>query len=322
MFEKQNDINAIIEKLSFLKNKVELSNPLNLTDVNIIAENFYRDLLNLIFGYELSNINIVTQNAASIDLGDLKNNVAIQVTSTSALKKTKETVTKFIEKKLCNQYKRLIIFNIVNKATHKEKAIGDPNIFELNTQKDIWDISDLIKEINDLDTARVKEIRKFLDKEIRFLETQAVSKEIKTFIALIEYLSDENQPAAGNGFIEEPDPDRKINSRFSDHSEFLKTQYQDLYVEYGQVLNDVSQQSDIGFTRVRRLGLHLKKLSDTVLTEKHGNAIIALETLVESFCDILKRASLEYDESAVRFFLVDQLIRCNVFPNKEVCENE
>ena len=89
MIERQTHTNKIIELLSFLKNKVELSNPINLTDVNIYSENFYRDFLNLLYGYKLQNINIIEQNAAAIDLGDEEKKIAFQVTSTSDFSKTK-----------------------------------------------------------------------------------------------------------------------------------------------------------------------------------------------------------------------------------------
>ena len=69
------DMDRITEILSYLKSQVELSNPNNFTDINIYAENFYRDLLNLILGYELKNINMVESNSAAIDLGDEKTNL-------------------------------------------------------------------------------------------------------------------------------------------------------------------------------------------------------------------------------------------------------
>jgi hypothetical protein len=70
---------SIIKSLSWLSVQVEVNNRLNLTDINIHSENFYRDLLNLAFGYNLVNINIIDANAAAIDLGDEKNRFAIQV---------------------------------------------------------------------------------------------------------------------------------------------------------------------------------------------------------------------------------------------------
>ena len=194
---------------------------------------------------------------------------------------------------------------------------GDQATYQLATKEDIWDITDLIKDINNLSLERIKEIYAFLNNEIRFTSDSTLAKEIHTFMSLIGYISDESQPSAGNGFLEAPDPNRKIYKRFADYSGFLTKEYQDLYTEYGQVLTDVIQQSDIGHTRIRRLGLHLKITSDNVLTSCNGDAKKGLEALVEKYRDILSNNRVEYDESAIKFFLVDQLIRCNVFPNKE-----
>jgi hypothetical protein len=317
MFERQNHINTIIERLTFVKTKVELSNPLNLTDVNIISENFYRDLLNLIYGYSLININITEPNASSIDLGDEGNRIAIQVTSTSNITKTRKTVASFITKGLYEKYDRLLILNIASKSTHQERHLGESEKYQLDTKEDIWDIADIIKDINNITGVEgIKKISKFLTAEIKLNIDYALAKEITTFISLITYLSDEEQPSAGNGFLEAPDPDGKINRRFADHSAFLITQYQDLVTEYGQVLKDVIDHSDIGHTRIRRLGLYLKQTSDSVLTECDGDVVLALSALVKQYSVPLSQSGAEYDESAIRFFLVDQLIKCNVFPNK------
>lgn len=317
MMERQNFTNKIIDLLSFLQAKVELSNLINLTDTNIHSENFYRDFLNLVYGYKLQNINIIEPNAVAIDLGDDENKLAIQVTSTSAISKTKKTVTAFIKKKLYEKYDLLIILNITTKANHREDFIGDKETYKLDTKNDIWDKSKLIKDIYDLPLDHIRKICAFLKDEIKFAPDLTLAKEIQTIMSLIGYLSDESQPSAGNGFIEAPDPDGKINKRFADHSEFLTKEYQNLYIEYGEVLTDVMQQSDLGHTRIRRLGLHLMITSDSILNSCNGDARKALEELVEKYKSILSDNGIEYDESAIKFFLVDQLIRCNVFPNKK-----
>lgn len=56
---------------------VEHSSSLNLQDMNVHAENFFRDFLNLALGFDLKNINIIEKNARAIDLGDADARVAI-----------------------------------------------------------------------------------------------------------------------------------------------------------------------------------------------------------------------------------------------------
>jgi hypothetical protein len=314
---RQDLMDNIIEKLTFVKAKVEVSNPLNLTDVNIISENFYRDLLNLVFGYRLKNINKIVQNAASIDLGDEDNKICFQVTSTSTLTKSKKTVDGFIAKNYHEKYDRLVILNIVSKSKHQDPKIGDAAKYELNTKDDIWDVSSLLKEIGDKDDIdEIQAISDFLDKEIKFEAKHSLAKEIVTFMSLITYLSDEAQPAAGTGYMDKPDPDGKIYKRFSDHAGFLTKEYQDLYTEYGLVLKDVLQQADMGQARIRRLAMHLKNESDKVLTDTNDDPKKALNVLMVKYEDVLKQKGSLFDLTAIRFFLLDQLIACNVFPNK------
>ena len=90
----------ISKYLGILESQVQLRNSLNLLDINIHAEQFYRILLNKIFGYELVNLNFETGNAAAIDLSDKTRGIAFQITSNNSLKKINETVDKFYDNKL------------------------------------------------------------------------------------------------------------------------------------------------------------------------------------------------------------------------------
>ena len=321
--KSQEYLNAIIERLTFLRMKVSLSNPLNLTDINIVSENFYRDFFNLLYGYDLLNINIVETNAAAIDLGDEKKKIAFQITATPDLSKTKKTVTSFTKKELYKKYDRLIILNITEKTNHRDKTVSHTLDYSLDTDDDIWDISDLIKDINDLQIDRLKEIYDFLESHIKFNNDANVilSTEVQTFLALITYLSDEKQLSAGQGIIDEPDPKGKINERFSNHADFLKNEYGRLYEEYGKILEEIEIQADIGSTKIRRVGLKLSNLSDQILSKNNGNPELALNELIEHHKNLLAENLIGYDESAIKFFLLDQLIRCNVFPNKEAIKH-
>ena len=54
--------------LNILKGEIKDSGKLNLLDINIHAEDFFRDLLNLIYGWQLQNMNQWNLNAAGGDL--------------------------------------------------------------------------------------------------------------------------------------------------------------------------------------------------------------------------------------------------------------
>jgi hypothetical protein len=297
---------------------VAASNKLNLTDVNNFSEDFYEQLLNLVYDYKLKNANHFVPNAAAIDLIDLSNKISVQVTSTSSLKKTTTTVTKFIEHKLFNKYDQLVIFNIVKKSKHKEKNIGNDK-FSIDTENDIWDINDVLKDIKYLtDIKKIKAIRDFLIEELQDQPDSTLPNEVNTILAMIEMLSNEKHPDAGNGFIEDPDPDNKIHGRFADHALYLTNRYYDLYLEYGKVLVAINKESDIGSQALRRAGTYLKGISDEILTKCHGNPESALDELVGSFKNQLSNLGFTFDACAAEFYIVDQLIKCNVFPNRKV----
>lgn len=135
---------------------------------------------------------------------------------------------------------------------------------------------------------------------------------------MIEMLSNGKHPDAGSGFLEDPDPENKIYDRFSDYSEFLTNRYCDLYIEYGKILSTIYDQSDIGAQALRKAGTYLKGYSDDILNKCHGDPKEALKLLVKNFENHLSSNGFSFDSGAAEFYIVDQLIKCNVFPNKQV----
>ncbi|MGB0087076.1 MAG: SMEK domain-containing protein [Rhodomicrobiaceae bacterium] len=308
---------AIINALTALKARVELSNSLNLTDINVHAEEFYREFLNLLLGYQLVNMNIVDQNFPAIDLGDEIEPIAIQVTATATLDKVRKTVRTYGDKKLNDRYGRLVILNIGAPIEHRAQVLSGNNGVALCTKRDIWTIKDLLKCAQSRDIPQLQRLKDFLTQQITPLQPEPIPKEIETFLRLIEILSDDVAQPDAETFNEEPDPNGKINERFATHADFLKTLYTDLYKEYGATYQAAMISADLGHARIRRLGLHLKHRSDTLLQKAKGNPREAFDMLVAEYSSRLACAETPYDEMAIMFFLVDQLIRCNVFPNKE-----
>ena len=91
-------ISQISDKLSFLQLLITNRNSLNLMDINIHAENFYRDLLNLLEeGSNYINTNFNVQNAAYIDLIDIDQKKAIQVTSQNDSLKITKSIKGFFQ---------------------------------------------------------------------------------------------------------------------------------------------------------------------------------------------------------------------------------
>lgn len=316
--QRQADIEFIMSQCAYLRNLIEASAALNLNSINVVAENFFRDLLNLLLCYNLQNLNCILQNSAAIDLGDSELRFCVQVTATSEKAKLAKTVNKFVEKGLHQAYDRLVILIATKKKKYQAATISDPaGVYTLDVKKDVWDWDQIFKLTNDLPLGRLQEIRGFIEKEISVAQTKLPTNEVSTFISLMLLLSDETHADAGKGVLKAPDPDKKVEGRFSDHADYLKDQYTTYYAEYGLVLESAMSSGTLGTARLRRLGLHLATKSDQLLNACGGDPKAALEQLVEFYQKELQSHGKCADQGAIRFFMLDQLIKCHVFPMKE-----
>lgn len=106
--------------MSILNSYIEYNGKLNLHDVNIFAESFMCDLLNIIFGFELINENNSRVNNPGYDLISEKDKCIIQVSSTKEPAKIIKTFT------ILNDYieERKVWKNLLNRIREeKEKNI-------------------------------------------------------------------------------------------------------------------------------------------------------------------------------------------------------
>lgn len=317
VLRREEDIRFIIDRCSVLRNVIESSSAMNMTTINIVSENFFRDLLNLLMGLSLKNLNAILGNAAAIDLGDKRSKLCIQVTATPGKPKITKTVNKFTEHDLQDQYDRLVIFVATKKIKYRGDTVTDENNkYKLDIKKDVWDWKDIYDRANNLTSPRLSELRQFIEDNIVVAPRKVPVKEVSTFIDLMEILSDETHIEAGKGKLTEPDPDNKIQKRFSEHSDYLLDEYGSYYPEYGAVLEETLAKGDLGAARVRRLGLHLRTKSNELLNTYNNDPKKALDALVQFYLNALQESGKNSDEGAVRFFMLDQMIKCHVFPNE------
>lgn len=163
--EIKNTISAITFYLNSMQTEVELANTLGLYDIDIIIEDFYCGLLNLLYDYELENKNKEDKNAAAIDLYDSKRKIAVQVTARNDRNKINETIDMFINKKLYKEYERLLIVFSKDKP-NITKPFDTKGFFHFNPKSDILDKKDLINHIKTLDTQKIKAVSDYIESEV------------------------------------------------------------------------------------------------------------------------------------------------------------
>lgn len=312
---KEAYLKIITSALSALSFEVEYRNSINLYDINIIAEDFFKDFLNMLYGYNLINFNILDKNTAAIDLGDTNARIAIQVTSDNSSTKIDKTLKKFIEKKLYNQYDRLL-FLLLTKKKKYTKTFDTQGKFTFDKKFDIIDNNDLIQHINCKDTDQLFQISNFLNKEILLnvdRERRRQANEVETIIDLVEYLSkNKSKPKDNNNSI--TDPEQKINRRFKKYAEFLNNIYISLVSVYSEAVKLAKNELGIDEVKSFLIGVYLKDVSNNFLEKANGNPKEALENLTIYFKEQLSVSGKEYDVMAIKFYLISETIKCNVFP--------
>lgn len=314
---KEQYLKIIANNLAILVREVELRNSISLFDINIIAEDFYKDFLKLIYGYNLTNLNIIEKNTSAIDLVDKEKKIAIQVTSDNSSTKITETIDKFIEKKLYNQYEKLQFLILTNKKKYTKTFITK-SLFSFEKDTDIFDHTDLMQHIKAKGTPELKEIVDFLDQELSYKVLEKKKKqanEVETIIALIEYLTSNKAISDKKMKPSFTDPEHKINKRFQKYSEALKSLYIDLLTLYDFALKQAYETLGLDDAKSFAISLYLKDISDTHLEECKGNPRQALEQLTTHFEQQISESGFEFDKMAIKYFLISETIKCNVFPN-------
>lgn len=184
----------IEERLFVLQHRVILRSSLNNLGLNTRAEDLYKGLFNIVFGYNLLNLNNEKTNAEAIDLKDDYLQVIIQVTSTASRKKIETTLEKNALASYSN-YTQKFIF-IGKSATHlMNKIFSNPYKIDFDPKEDIYDIDRLLKVINQLNIDKMKEVYTYLEKHLELPTTthRKVNSLLPKVILLLNEIDLENQ---------------------------------------------------------------------------------------------------------------------------------
>ena len=183
MVETREEIfNKISKSLAITKYDIEHRQSINDYCLNIHSENFFRDILNFIYGYELVNSNKEKQNTPYIDLVDNKRRLFFQVTTT----RTKEKIENTLQ--ILNEYKdyEVKILYLLEKSKPNKETITELNSkYNMNLLDSLYDSSDLIRDINDLETTKLKDLylKYFKDIQNKYSEVEILDLVIKHLIS-------------------------------------------------------------------------------------------------------------------------------------------
>lgn len=289
-------------------------------DSSIEAETFFRDLLNLVYDWSLENANTLSGTSQdSFDLFDSAARIAVQVTVTTGPAKIRKTIKSFVGTH-DEVFGRLVfVYPLIDIPTSRADFSKDLEGFDFDASRDRISLGTILQSAQGFDINQMEQFILLLRKELKSLDGAmqlGVDQTLDTLIAVIDYMSS-TAPVDSVGLDElGPNQQQKLK-RFHEHADYLLSQYrmnQSLHVTVNQA------RAAIGYDTVRaaKIQTWLKLYSIESLARNAGNAMDAFIGLARMLLDKAHAQGTDAEETAVRFLLADEFIRCNVFPNPAV----
>gem|GEM_PF-6023237 len=157
----------VIEALNNITRVADYSNKAGKFDINKDAEEFYRGLLNLFFGWGLKNANTEKDpNYTGVDLLYLGDKISVQVTSENDSEKVHKSIRGFKDKAKLEGYIELYVLMFKGKGNFPKADFAKTvdNQFVFDKDKHIIDHSDLCAKLRDAEFGYVKAILDYLKK--------------------------------------------------------------------------------------------------------------------------------------------------------------
>lgn len=238
MFKNKYYIDKIIFNFSVLSTELQIKNKIKLSDDNIFSENLFCHILNIIYDLNLSNINAESINYPAIDLRDINNKIAFQITTTNTKQKINKTLDKFLNNTkhlFFNNYNRLVILILTTESLKYTDNEINKSIFKFIPLRDIKNLNDIIEDIKNLDINKIKKLNSLLENELQQID---VTFDFNKYI-----LKSPKNATKFNKFI-----DRLKDINFSQNDNFNKnTLLEKLYNLNGQYLEKNIQQEQLSF---------------------------------------------------------------------------
>lgn len=309
----------IEERLNLLSLRARRNSSLNLQNLNIHCENFYAQLFNLVFGYQFKNLNAETQNVESIDLIDETNKIIAQVSATTTKRKIENTLKKDSLKNY-KDYSFVFIFISDKDAKNlRKQSFSNPSNILFNPERDIYDVTELLRKILSLDIDKMKEVYDFVCKELKpDIDLKKVDSDL---VKLINILSQEDLDESLDIPSTVPfEIQKKID--FNGLGKIKKLILDNAI--YSKKLNEKYEEFDKqGVNKSRAISNVLKRIY-LKLEQQHDDSLQLFDKVIEVTIDKVKSEidgqnliSIEELELYIPIIVVDAFMKCRIFKNPE-----
>ncbi|WP_310588456.1 ABC-three component system protein [Dyadobacter sp. CY326] len=308
----------IEDKLITLAFRTTQRGKLNLLELHIHSEDFYRHLLNCVYQWNVVNLNSSLQNVEAIDLIDIENKIILQVSATSTKVKIESALSK---NSLTNYdgYRFKFISIAKDSADLKIKTFKNPHGINFDPAKDIIDINQLLADIKGLHIDLQKETYLLVKSELGSQEIGPQSD--SNLAAIINILAKENlkiyeENENKNSFKIE----RKIEfNSLSISSKAVIEDYAIYHSRLGKMYDEIDKMGSNKSLSVIQL-VRTQYLTE-IRQDKEIDSDTIFHNIIERVREIIERSinyeSIPLDELSmcIQILVVDTFIRCRIFAN-------
>lgn len=304
----------IDEKIHTLAHRIETKGKLNILNLHLHSENFYLHFFNLLYGYELINLNSNSQNAEAIDLIDHKNKIIIQVSATCTRQKIESTLSKDIFKKY-KTYSFKFISISIDATNLRTKTFSNPHSVSFNPSNDIYDIKTILNYILTEKIKNQRELYEFIKDELGGeIDVVKLDSNLATIINILslEKWDDSNSDDNSNSF----EIERKI--QFNELDEAREV-IEEFCIYYKKVDEKYSEFDLLGANKsisvLNSIKKEYRKLKKT--DNKDDIFFNTIENIKNKvlISNNLNNIPIDEIELCIDILVVDAFIRCKIFEN-------
>ena len=305
--------NIIEEKLSTLATRIELRAQFNLLDLHLHSEDFYKGLLNLLFGWELQNQNQINKNAEGIDLVDPVRHIVAQVSSTASKSKIEKSLSKDLSVFTGASFKFISISKDASKL--RVETFLNPHNLVFDPKVDIYDIPELLRRILTLNTEQQRPICEFIQQELGSdMNQMSIESSLASIISLLaaEDWSEGNPVPQTIAFEIEQKIDYnqlKAARQIIDDYKVHHARIEKIYSEFNKMGANKSL-SVLQSIRKEYLSHYQSFQSDALFFKIAERVMVRIQT--SSNYVTIPQEELEL---CVNILVVDAFIRCKIFGN-------
>ena len=305
--------NTIEANLNILATRIESRGGLNILDLHLHSESFYLHFFNLLFGWELQNLNIVHQNVSGVDLIDNTNNLVIQVSATATKYKIESALAKDLSTYKNYSFKFISISK--DAAQLRTQTFLNPHKLTFKPAEDIFDIPSLLKLILNMDIDQQKKVYNFLKKE---LQNEPDPEKIESNLTtIIKILSKEDWSLGVFGFEVVPyDIEAKISYNQLHDTAALIDDFKIHYHRIDKIYSDFDTQGvNKSFSILNGIRTVYLALGAEISPDQRFLTIIDKVTRKITASANYTPIPEEELELCVQILVVDAFIRCKIFKN-------